>query len=140
MAQHHTCSRCGDTIADQTLVRVGDLVLHEACLTCDICAADLAATSRCYAKYGALYCREDYLKMFGPKCHVCRNAFKQSEEIRTVGGPASSTQFQFHLGCFQCSVCQLGLLMIIWMTPAQVRAEWLNKHKRWAIAPKICIN
>ena len=109
MAQHHTCSRCGDTIADQTLVRVGDLVLHEGCLTCDICAADLAATSRCYAKYGALYCREDYLKMFGPKCHVCRNAFKQSEEIRTVGGPASSTQFQFHLGCFQCSVCQLTL-------------------------------
>ena len=109
MAQHHTCSRCGDTIADQTLVRVGDLVLHEGCLTCDICAADLATTSRCYAKYGALYCREDYLKMFGPKCHVCRNAFKQSEEIRTVGGPASSTQFQFHLGCFQCSVCQLTL-------------------------------
>ena len=95
------CDKCNTTISDLTLVKVGDTTLHEACLTCDICDKDLETS--CYTKYGQLYCREDYYKMFGPKCHSCHNAFKLHEEIRNCG------PHQYHLGCFRCGVCEMTL-------------------------------
>ena len=95
------CDKCMKPISDLTLVKVGEIVLHEACLTCDICDKDLETS--CYTKYGQLYCHEDYYKMFGPKCHSCQNAFKLHEEIRNCG------PYQYHLGCFKCSVCDLTL-------------------------------
>ena len=101
MASTQYCSRCRQMISDMTLVKVGDLMLHEACLRCDICDKDLQDS--CYTKFGQLFCKEDYYKMFGPKCHFCHNAFKVNEEIRNCG------QFQFHLECFQCSICHLKL-------------------------------
>ena len=95
------CARCGHNIDDATLVKVGEILLHESCLSCDICERDLETS--CYYKYGQLYCKEDYYKMFGPKCHSCHNAFKINEEIRNCG------PYQYHLDCFQCSVCQTTL-------------------------------
>ena len=95
------CDKCNTIISDLTLVKVGDTTLHEACLTCDICDKDLETS--CYTKYGQLYCREDYYKMFGPKCHACHNAFKLHEEIRNCG------PYQYHLGCFKCGVCEITL-------------------------------
>ena len=95
------CTRCRDVISDATLVKVGSMLLHESCLSCDICDKDLE--SSCYEKFGQLYCREDYYKMFGPKCHSCQNSFTLGQEIRSCG------QYQYHLQCFQCSICTLRL-------------------------------
>ena len=53
----------------------------------------------CYTKYGQLYCKEDYYKMFGPRCFACENSFKLNEEIRTLG------DYRFHLECFKCTTC-----------------------------------
>ena len=95
------CDHCRQTISTQTIVRVGELSLHETCLVCDVCNCPLE--SSCYSKYGQLYCRRDYLKMFGPKCSVCGDSFKPGEEVRLLEGR------QFHLQCFSCSVCSQTL-------------------------------
>ena len=91
------CSRCKTIISDDTLIKVGDLLLHDACLRCDICYAPMEGS--CYTKYGQLYCKEDYYKMFGPRCFACENSFKLNEEIRTLG------DYRFHLECFKCTTC-----------------------------------
>ena len=95
------CHRCSQPISGQTIVKVGELSLHETCLVCDVCNCPLE--SSCYSKYGQLYCRRDYLKMFGPKCSVCGDSFKPGEEVRLLEGR------QFHLQCFSCSVCSQTL-------------------------------
>ena len=97
------CDHCRQTISSQTIVKVGELSLHESCLLCDICHCQLETS--CYSKYGQLYCRQDYLKMFGPKCLVCGDSFKVGEEVRQQG----ASGHHFHLECFQCSVCSLTL-------------------------------
>ena len=97
------CDHCRQTISTQTIVRVGELSLHETCLLCNICHCQLETS--CYSKYGQLYCRQDYLKMFGPRCLVCGDSFKVGEEVRQQG----NTGHHFHLECFQCSVCSLTL-------------------------------
>ena len=96
------CDHCCQTISGQTITKVGDLSLHETCLVCSVCQVQLETT--CYSKYGQLYCRQDYLKMFGPKCSVCGDSFKVGEEVRHVG-----SSHHFHLDCFRCSVCSLTL-------------------------------
>jgi len=95
------CSQCGDRVEDQVVVRVGELAMHEDCLVCSVCNEGLTET--CYAKLGQLYCRQDYLKMFGPKCGGCEQRFRWGEEVQRLGQQA------FHLSCFQCSVCCLTL-------------------------------
>jgi len=95
------CSRCKTIISEETLIKVGDLFLHESCLRCDICNQDMEGS--CYTKYGQLYCKEDYYKMFGPRCFSCENSFKLNEEIRTLG------EYRFHLECFKCTSCEVLL-------------------------------
>ena len=91
------CHRCSQLISSQTIVRVGELNLHETCLVCHVCQCQLETS--CYSKFGQLYCRQDYLKMFGPKCSLCGDTFMVGEEVRLHGSR------QFHLQCFHCSVC-----------------------------------
>ena len=80
---------------------VGSLPTHETCLACDICSIPL--TGSCYTKYGALYCKQDYYKMFGPKCFSCQNSFQLGEETRRLGDQV------FHLNCFSCAQCSTTL-------------------------------
>ena len=95
------CSQCGLRVEGEVVVRVGELVLHETCLACSVCAAPLEET--CYARLGQLYCRRDYAKMFGPRCAGCRTTFALGEEVQRLGGEA------YHLACFQCAVCATTL-------------------------------
>lgn len=95
------CSQCGIKIGGDVVVRVGELSLHEACLACSVCQEPLAET--CYAKLGQLYCRQDYAKMFGPKCTGCRSSFGFGEAVQRLGQDA------YHLACFQCAVCSKKL-------------------------------
>ena len=95
------CSQCGLRVEEETVVRVGDLAVHEACLSCSVCSNALEET--CYARLGQLYCRTDYAKMFGPKCGGCFSSFSLGEGVQRVGDNS------YHLTCFSCSVCNLSL-------------------------------
>ena len=96
------CSQCGIKVEGETVVRVGELSLHEHCLACSVCSQPLGET--CYAKLGQLYCRQDYAKMFGPKCAGCSSSFGLGEEVQRLGQDA------YHLHCFQCAVCSQRLV------------------------------
>ena len=95
------CAHCQLRIEEATVARVGNLSLHETCLTCSACADALDTT--CFAMHGRLYCRQDFIQLFGPKCSGCSGGFGLEEEVRSLG------EDSFHLACFQCTVCSTTL-------------------------------
>jgi len=95
------CGECGRKIVDKYVVRVGDITLHEDCLKCQICSERLDGT--CFTKFGQFYCRQDFFRMFGPRCSSCQLVFSQHDNVINLGAS------QFHLECFRCSRCQVSL-------------------------------
>ena len=95
------CSQCGLRVDGEVVVQVGELTLHEQCLACSVCHEPLEET--CYAKLGQLYCRQDYAKMFGPKCAGCNSSFTWGEGVQRLG------ELAFHVECFKCNVCDSKL-------------------------------
>ena len=96
-----SCAHCHVLIEEETLARVGDLSLHESCLTCTACSSTLDTT--CFAMHSRLYCRQDFINLFGPKCGGCCGGFDLEEDVRSVDGES------FHMTCFTCQVCSLTL-------------------------------
>ena len=78
---------------------VGDLSLHESCLTCTTCNIPLDNT--CFAMQSRLYCKQHFINIFGPKCGSCCKGFDLDEDVRIVDGET------FHLACFTCTTCQV---------------------------------
>ena len=92
------CSTCHETILDASVVRVGDMYLHEVCIKCAACAVPL--TTSCYAYHGSVYCREDYTRMVQPpSCAGCGQEFSREEEVQNHGTAI------YHTACFACSNC-----------------------------------
>ena len=96
-----SCAHCHVLIKEETLARVGDLSLHESCLTCTVCSSTLDST--CFAMHSRLYCKQDFINLFGPKCGGCCGGFEMEEDVRSLDGES------FHLACFTCQVCQVAL-------------------------------
>ena len=95
------CAECRKIIVDKFVVRCGSMSLHEDCLRCAVCR-DLLSSS-CFTKWGQFYCRQDFYRMFGPRCSACHIVFAEAEEARSLGDT------RFHLHCFFCSKCQSPL-------------------------------
>ena len=95
------CDECHTTINDKVLLRVGDSTLHEDCLKCQVCKERLDGT--CFTKFGQFYCKQDFYRMFGPRCSACHLVFTVNDTVRTLGN------YQFHLNCFYCTKCHLSL-------------------------------
>ena len=97
------CTACKTEIQEPSLVKVGDSgdCYHETCVICTVCRLPL--TTSCYSSHGALYCRDDFIKLSSPACAGCGERFQEAEEARTIRGQ------RYHLHCFQCSVCSLRL-------------------------------
>ena len=95
------CSHCSKQVEEETIARVGELALHEACLACSHCAVPLATT--CFTREGRLYCREHYVHLFGPRCGGCSQGFRLEEEVIRL------QEDTFHLACFHCCQCSVKL-------------------------------
>jgi paxillin len=54
-----------------------------------------------HEKEGLPYCREDYLRLFGPKCKGCKNSIKSQRFITALGATWDPE-------CFVCSVSLLS--------------------------------
>ena len=95
------CTECRTTIHDKIVLRVGDCTLHEDCLKCQVCKVKLDGT--CFTKFGQFYCKQDFYRMFGPRCAACHIVFTVNDTVRNLGN------CQFHVDCFYCSKCHLSL-------------------------------
>ena len=95
------CSECRLPIRDKMVLRVGDATLHEDCLRCQVCRDKLDGS--CFTKFGQFYCKQDFYRMFGPRCGACHLVFTVNDTVRSLG------QSQFHVDCFYCSKCHICL-------------------------------
>ena len=95
------CIECRSAIRDEFVLRVGEESLHRECLRCAACRQLLDVS--CFSKFGQYYCRQDYYRMFGPRCGACHVVFYEREKVRSIEGA------RFHLDCFSCSRCGLAL-------------------------------
>ncbi|CAI2728674.1 unnamed protein product [Schistosoma spindalis] len=92
------CNECQSIIFDQYYHSIDDLTWHQNCLRCFDCGFVL--TERCYTKDGHLYCREDFIKNFGPKCSACHKLIRNGELVRFA------RHYVYHINCFQCAICK----------------------------------
>merc|ERR1711997_1181950 len=95
------CASCGETISDLFLYKVGQVSLHQHCLSCCVCSQPLS--SCCYSKFGQFYCKNHFYDKFGPKCGACHVSFSPNDKIRNIGDN------QFHVNCFSCTKCGVVL-------------------------------
>ena len=101
MPDMEVCAECNRHIEDQYVLRVGDSSLHQDCLKCAACRAPL--TDSCFSKFGQFYCRQDFYRMFGPRCSVCQQVFTEQDKTRKIG------ESLFHTHCFNCRDCSTNL-------------------------------
>ncbi|TNN19250.1 LIM/homeobox protein [Schistosoma japonicum] len=92
------CTECQSIIFDQYYHSIDNQTWHQSCLRCFDCG--LILTERCYVKDGHLYCREDFIKNFGPKCSACHKIIHEGELVRFA------RHYVYHINCFQCGVCK----------------------------------
>ena len=95
------CAECNNPIADQFVLRVGEASLHQECLKCASCRTPL--TDSCFSKFGQFYCRQDFYRMFGPRCSACQLVFTETDKARKIG------ESLFHTHCFTCRDCSANL-------------------------------
>jgi len=101
MPDMEICSECNRQISDQFVLRVGDSSLHQDCLKCAACRAPL--TESCFSKFGQFYCKQDFYRMFGPRCSACQMVFTETDKARKIGDQL------FHTHCFTCRDCSANL-------------------------------
>ncbi|XP_064616159.1 LIM domain transcription factor LMO4.1-like isoform X2 [Liolophura sinensis] len=102
-----TCSGCGEKILDRFLLHAMDRFWHTACLKCSYCHAELGNIgTSCFTKKEMLYCKNDYLRLFGSggSCSSCGQTIPASEFVMKAQGNV------YHQKCFTCVVCQCQLV------------------------------
>ena len=101
MPDMEICAECHRHIEDQYVLRVGDSSLHQECLKCASCRLPL--TDSCFSKFGQFYCRQDFYRLFGPRCSACQLVFTETDKARKIGDSL------FHTHCFTCRDCSANL-------------------------------
>ena len=54
-------------------------------------------------QFGQFYCRQDFYRMFGPRCSACQLVFTETDKARKIGDQL------FHTHCFTCKDCCANL-------------------------------
>lgn len=98
------CLGCGYEICDQYILRVApDLTWHAACLKCQECQQFLDESCTCFVREGKTYCKQDYVRLFGTKCHKCACPFSKNDFVMRA------KEKIFHMECFRCTACDREL-------------------------------
>ncbi|KAF7233481.1 hypothetical protein EG68_04982 [Paragonimus skrjabini miyazakii] len=92
------CAGCRTVIVEQFYHRVAEQSWHQTCLRCSTCGVLLL--ERCYAREGQLFCREDFMKQYGPKCTACHKPIQSSDLVQFARTSI------FHAHCFRCTICE----------------------------------
>ena len=97
-----SCVMCGLPIQDGVLLMDGQ-TYHEHCLRCCCCTRPLGEDEKCYVKENDIYCKEDYMLRFAPRCAKCQINLSPFDWVRKAQG------LVFHLACFTCNTCEYSL-------------------------------
>ncbi|KAL8562415.1 hypothetical protein ACOMHN_066129 [Nucella lapillus] len=95
------CTRCGQPIMDEFILRVQGMLWHANCLRC--CACDCHVSQTCFVRGTQVLCQVDFFRLCGAACSGCGGVTTASEPVRMA------QDHVYHLKCFTCVVCA-GLL------------------------------
>jgi len=98
------CSNCKSTINDDHVLKVVENYWHEHCLMCSACHGKLAHLgSTLYMKHGRMFCKNDYLRLFGPTafCASCNQQIYGNDMIIR-----KDFNTVYHYTCFHCTNCK----------------------------------
>lgn len=103
--QGRLCVGCGGQIHDQYILRVApNLEWHAACLKCCQCQKVLDENCTCFVREGKIFCKDDYVRLFGTKCEKCSRSFGPNDFVMRAKNKI------FHLECFRCVACDKQLV------------------------------
>ncbi|CAD5229297.1 unnamed protein product [Bursaphelenchus okinawaensis] len=94
------CAFCDEAIKDRCVHALGK-VYHTEHFVCAECESDFGIDGY-YEKDGVAYCKMDYLRLFGPKCHGCKGPV-QNQFISALG-------HTWDRDCFVCTDCHSPFL------------------------------
>jgi len=99
------CAGCRLRIIDKFYLCAVERKWHSACLKCVECGSELENEASCFEKEGHIYCRDDYLKLYGGSrdCARCRH------EIGSTDLVMKARHCIFHVECFRCATCDASL-------------------------------
>ncbi|CAF1122952.1 unnamed protein product [Rotaria sp. Silwood1] len=98
------CYGCRQLIDDRYYLMAVDRSWHLSCLKCFDCGMSLEQERTCFARYGQIFCKDDYIKRYCSRvCTRCHTIIRQDEVI------LRAKQFIFHLDCFTCVTCNILL-------------------------------
>jgi len=95
------CFGCGKPILDRFLLTVLEKQWHVDCVRCHHCQ-DLL-DHKCFFRDGNIFCKEDFYRLYGPRCGGCLEGISPSDLVRKARDKV------FHLKCFMCHICRKQL-------------------------------
>ncbi|XP_069055202.1 LIM/homeobox protein Lhx9-like [Lepisosteus oculatus] len=99
------CAGCRGRVSDRYFLLAVDRAWHRACLRCSVCQEELESQLTCFSKNSAIYCREDYCRLFSVgRCARCAQPIPSSALVMRSGA------LTFHPHCFSCQACGAVLL------------------------------
>ena len=99
-----TCKKCTLAIEDNYFIKAVDSYWHEHCLCCSTCDRNLPQLgSSLYIKHGRIFCKNDYLRLFGPtaKCMACHKQIYGNDMVMK-----KDAETVYHFACFNCANCK----------------------------------
>lgn len=96
-----SCAGCDGPILDQYVYTVLERAWHQTCIQCSDCKQHLS--DRCFSREGKLFCRDDFIRRFGPKCSGCNQGISPTDLVRRAKDRV------FHLNCFTCCICRKAI-------------------------------
>lgn len=98
------CYGCGSHIHDRFYLLAAERQWHTSCLRCSHCKIHLDNELSCFARSGAIYCKEDYYRLFsGKQCARCCQGIFASEFVMRA------RELVYHMHCFTCAWCNIAL-------------------------------
>ncbi|KAG8196853.1 hypothetical protein JTE90_027565 [Oedothorax gibbosus] len=101
--EQEQCCACHRPIGDRFLLQVSGRSWHARCLRCSACHAPLDTQQSCFVREDRLYCKTDYVRIFGAKCAKCSRSIHASDWVR------KAREQVYHLACFACDSCKRQL-------------------------------
>ncbi|XP_040574243.1 insulin gene enhancer protein isl-1 isoform X2 [Lepeophtheirus salmonis] len=102
------CAGCRTEIDDQYVLRVSSgLEWHASCLRCIHCKRLLDENDTCFVRNQNIFCKPDYIRLFGSKCDKCDLPFSNENEYVMK---LQNENKIFHLDCFACLTCGIRLV------------------------------
>nr|QRF78334.1 Lhx1/5c [Owenia fusiformis] len=97
-----TCANCDGKIREKYFMEAAGKSWHSTCLKCVICHDVL--DDKCYCRNEQIYCKDDFLRVYGTKCSRCWQSILKTDLVRKAGS------YIFHVGCFTCASCRKPLV------------------------------